>query len=239
MAKLLVVEDEDHIARGLVFNLELDGHEVRWLRDGQAAHDLVVGAREPFDLVVLDLMLPGLSGVDVCRAMRHADVFTPVLMLTAKRHEKDKVQGLQVGADDYVTKPFNLEELLARVDGLLRRRAWDAKAAPAPEPVVEPEPDVLAFRDVEIDFARHEASVGGREVNLTPIEMAIMRTFKAHEGRVLTREDLLKEAWGTDAPITTRTVDNFILRLRKLFEVDPANPTHIRSVRGRGYKFVR
>lgn len=239
MAKLLVVEDEDHIAKGLVFNLELDGHEVRWVREGTAAQALLVEAREAFDLVLLDLMLPGLSGVDVCRAMRVAGIYTPVLMLTAKHHEKDKIQGLQVGADDYVTKPFNLEELLARVDGLLRRRRWDAAAGPAPEPAPPPVEDTLAFRDVLIDFARHEATVGGREVKLTAIEMAIMKTFKAHEGRVLTREELLKEAWGTEAPITTRTVDNFILRLRKAFEVDPANPTHIRSVRGKGYKFVR
>ena len=238
MARLLVVEDEDHIARGLVFNLELDGHEVCWLREGSAAQALLVEQREPFDLVVLDLMLPGLSGVDVCRAMRLAGIYTPVLMLTAKHHEKDKIQGLQVGADDYVTKPFNLEELLARVDGLLRRRRWDAEVGPSAASEPAPE-DTLTFRDVAIDFVRHEATVGGHEVKLTAIEMAIMQTFKAHEGRVLTREELLKEAWGTDAPITTRTVDNFILRLRKLFEPDPANPTHIRSVRGKGYKFVR
>ena len=238
MARLLVVEDEDHIARGIVFNLELDGHEVRWVREGTSAQALLVEQREAFDLVVLDLMLPGLSGVDVCRAMRVAGIYTPVLMLTAKSHEKDKIQGLQVGADDYVTKPFNLEELLARVDGLLRRRRWDAEGGQPAAAPAEPPEDTLAFRDVVIDFARHEATVGGREVKLTAIEMAIMRTFKAHEGRVLTREELLKEAWGTDAPITTRTVDNFILRLRKLFEPDPANPTHIRSVRGKGYKFV-
>lgn len=238
MAKLLVVEDEHHIARGLIFNLELEGHTVVWLSDGQAAQDRVVTQGESFDLVVLDLMLPVLSGIDVCRAMRLAGIYTPVLMVTAKHQESDKILGLQVGADDYVTKPFNLEELLARVDGLLRRRRWDA-AAPGSVAPVEPAPDDLRFRDVVLDFARHEATVGGVEVKVTPIEMAIMRAFKLHEGRVLTREDLLREAWGTEAPITTRTVDNFILRLRKLFEADPTNPTHIRSVRGRGYKFIR
>lgn len=232
MARLFLLEDEDHIGKGLVFNLELDGHEVVWAREGHAAHQALVVRKEPYDLVLLDVMVPGLSGVAVCQAMRDAAIYTPVLILTAKQAEADKVRGLQAGADDYVTKPFNLEELLARVDGMLRRQRWTAEPAPAATPP-------LLFRDVVIDFERHEATVGGREVKLTPIEMAIMRTFGANEGRVLTREDLLREVWGPDAPDTTRTVDNFILRLRKAFEADPTNPTHIRSVRGRGYKFVR
>jgi DNA-binding response OmpR family regulator len=236
VSELLLVEDEENIARGLLFNLELDGHRVTWLRDGQAAYDKLLKAKETFDLIVLDLMLPGISGIDLCRALRASGNYTPVLMLTAKNHEKDKVQGLQVGADDYVTKPFNLEELLARIEGLLRRRAWEAEQAP--DRLVA-ETQVLKFSDVSIDFDRHEAHVGGTEVNLTPIEMALMKTFAVHEGRVLSREDLLREAWGTEAPMTTRTVDNFILRLRKLFEPDPSRPLHIRSVRGRGYKFLR
>jgi DNA-binding response OmpR family regulator len=235
MADLLLVEDEDHIGRGLQFNLELDGHRVRWLRDGRAALEALVDRREPFDLVVLDLMLPGLSGLDLCRAMRAHGVFTPVLMLTARHHEKDKVQGLHVGADDYVTKPFNLEELLARVEGLLRRSAWEAQRHRETQP---PPGQVLRFGAAVVDFDRHEAHVGGVETRLTSIEMAILRLFHANPGRVLTREDLLREAWGTDAAITTRTVDNFILRLRKAFEPDPAAPVHILSVRGRGYKFV-
>ncbi|MEB3198859.1 MAG: response regulator transcription factor [Candidatus Sericytochromatia bacterium] len=235
MARLLLVEDEDHIAQGLRFNLELDGHVVTWLRDGRQAHEVLFDRQEAFDLIVLDLMLPGISGSDLCRALRTTGNYTPVLMLTAKQHEKDKVQGLQVGADDYVTKPFNLEELLARIEGLLRRRAWEAQRPLAKEA----QDDRLVFANVVIDFARHEATVAGQEINLTPIEMAMMKAFKAHEGRVLSREDLLREAWGTEASITTRTVDNFILRLRKLFEPDPAHPVYIRSVRGRGYKFVR
>ncbi|MEB3329452.1 MAG: response regulator transcription factor [Candidatus Sericytochromatia bacterium] len=230
-----MIEDEEHIARGLQFNLELEGHRVRWLRDGRAALEAVVERRERYDLVVLDLMLPGLSGLDVCRAMRSQGVLTPVLMLTARHHEKDKVQGLQLGADDYVTKPFNLEELLARIEGLLRRSAWEAARHRG---MGEAATSVLRFSSAVVDFERHEARVNGLEVHLTPIEMAIMRHFHGNAGKVLTREELLREAWGTDAAITTRTVDNFILRLRKLFEPDPANPVHIRSVRGRGYKFV-
>jgi DNA-binding response OmpR family regulator len=229
MARLLLVEDEGHIATGIKFNLELDGHEVVWLAEGSAAAKLLLEDRERFDLIIMDLMLPGVSGLDLCRALRKREDYTPVLMLTAKNHDKDKVAGLQLGADDYVTKPFNLEELLMRVEGLLRRRRWDAG----------PVRQTLSFRDVTIDFTGCEARVGGQEIKLTPIEMELMKVFAGHEGEVLTREDLLREAWGTEAPLTTRTVDNFILRLRKLFEVDPANPAHILSVRGRGYKFLR
>jgi DNA-binding response OmpR family regulator len=229
MARLLLVEDEAHIATGIKFNLELDGHEVTWLSEGGAAARLLLEEHQVFDLLILDIMLPEVSGLDLCRALRKREDFTPVLMLTAKNHDKDKVAGQQLGADDYVTKPFNLEELLMRVEGLLRRRRWDAGKAH----------HVLAFRDVTIDFTSCDTRVGGQELKLTPIEMELMKVFANHEGEVLTREDLLREAWGTEAPLTTRTVDNFILRLRKLFEVDPANPAHILSVRGRGYKFQR
>lgn len=236
-----MVEDEDHIARGLLFNLELDGHTVVWLRDGQEAYERLVVAREGFDLIILDLMLPGISGIDLCRALRTCGNYTPVLMLTAKNHEKDKVQGLQVGADDYVTKPFNLEELLARVEGLLRRQAWGSQHPPPSSDSGVPNQGTasLSFGNVQIDFDRHEVRVGGQEVHVTPLEIALMKTLAAHEGRVLSREDLLREVWGTEAPMATRTVDNFILRLRKLFEPDPTHPRHIRSVRGRGYKFSR
>jgi DNA-binding response OmpR family regulator len=234
MSELLLVEDEVHIANGLKFNLELEGHHVTWVRDGLDAQRLLLGDRRTYDLIILDIMLPGMSGLDLCRALRRLEDYTPVLMLTAKQYDKDKVLGLQLGADDYVTKPFNLEELLARVDGLLRRRRWQAGGAATP-----PVEDVLSFGDATINFTTFEARVGGAEVKLTSIEMLVMKLFKDNEGRVLTREEFLKEAWGTDAPITTRTVDNFISRLRKVFEKDPANPKHILSVRGMGYKFIR
>jgi DNA-binding response OmpR family regulator len=234
MSELLLVEDEVHIANGLKFNLELEGHHVTWVRDGIDAQRLLMGDRRTYDLIILDIMLPGMSGLDLCRALRRLEDYTPVLMLTAKQYDKDKVLGLQMGADDYVTKPFNLEELLARVDGLLRRRRWQSGGPAAP-----PVEDVLAFGDACINFTTFEARVGGVEVKLTSIEMLVMKLFKENEGRVLTREEFLKEAWGTDAPITTRTVDNFISRLRKVFEKDPANPKHILSVRGMGYKFIR
>ena len=233
MADLLLVEDEDHIANGLKFNLELDGHAVTWVREGGAAKRLLIDERRPFDLIILDIMLPEMSGLDLCRALRKLEDYTPILMLTAKHYDKDKIQGLQVGADDYVTKPFNLEELLARIEGLLRRQRW-AGSRPAACP-----DDVLTFGDAVVNFTSFDVTVAGQEVKLTPTEMMVMKLFSDNEGRVLTREELLAKAWGTDAPITTRTVDNFILRLRKVFEQDPANPAHILSVRGKGYKFVR
>jgi two-component system alkaline phosphatase synthesis response regulator PhoP len=236
MSKLLLVEDEAHIANGLKFNLELEGHEVQWVKDGLMAQQLLITELAQFDLIILDLMLPGMSGLDLCRALRKLEDYTPVLMLTAKQYDKDKVAGLQMGADDYVTKPFNLEELLARIDGLLRRQRWAGGPA---RPAKDAADEVLHFGDAVVNFATFEVTVGGTEVKLTPIEMMIMKLFKDHEGRVLTREEFLKEAWGTEAPITTRTVDNFISRLRKVFEEDPANPRHILSIRGQGYKFIR
>jgi DNA-binding response OmpR family regulator len=235
VSRLLLVEDEEHIANGLKFNLELEGHEVVWLKEGLVAQELLASGAERFDLIILDLMLPGMSGLDLCRGLRKLENYTPVLMLTAKQYDKDKILGLQMGADDYVTKPFNLEELLARIDGLLRRARWatgGARGGPAAE-------DVLRFGDAMINFTTCEARVGESELKLTAIEMMIMKLFKENEGRVLSREEFLKEAWGTEAPIATRTVDNFILRLRKLFEEDPTNPKHILSIRGRGYKFIR
>lgn len=232
MARILIVEDEEHIARGLKFNLELDGHSVEIAADGLLAYQTVVEEGQVFDLVVLDVMLPSLSGFDVCRGIRKQENYTPILMLTAKTFDKDKVLGLQVGADDYVTKPFNLEELLARVTSLLRRRQWDSRPMRAL-------PSELAFRDVLIDFERAETTIAGESIKLTAIELAIMRCFADREGKVISREDLMKEAWGLAGHVNTRTVDNFIMRLRRLFEADPANPVHLLSVRGTGYRFSR
>lgn len=231
MANILLVEDEAHIANGLTFNLELEGHAVTLLRDGSEAKRVLVDERREFDLIILDLMLPGMSGLDLCRGMRKRGIFTPVLMLTAKSQPKEKVEGLHLGADDYVTKPFNLEELLARVETLLRRARWQQPASP--------EDSVLTFGDARVDFERFEATVRGEEVKLTPIEFQILRTFQDHQGKVLSREQLLEGAWGFTGPASTRTVDNFIMRLRRAFEPDPSQPRHFLSVRGAGYKFVR
>lgn len=231
MARILVVEDESHIANGLKFNLELDGHQVDVIGDGQVAFDLLTSEQRAFDLLVLDVMLPSLSGFDVCRAVRKKGILLPILMLTAKNFDKDKVHGIQIGADDYVTKPFNLEELLARISGLLRRRSWDRSRTDAPAH--------LEFGNVQIDFERAEALVDGQLVKLTPIEFNIMRCFAERQGKVVSREELMEVAWGLQGPVNTRTVDNFIMRLRRVLEPDPAQPHHIQSVRGLGYRFVK
>ena len=231
MGRVLIVEDEVHIAGGMKFNLELEGHEVTLVDDGLEARRLLLDERVPFDLVILDVMLPHVSGLELCRAVRRASNFTPILMLTAKREEADKIHGLRQGADDYMTKPFNLEELLARVEAMLRRRAWQA-----PPPAAS---DMLSFGEVTINFDTFEARVRGSEVKLTPIEFSIMRYFRDHEGKVVSRDELLQAAWGYSGSAETRTVDNFIMRLRKALEPEPGRPRHILSVRGAGYKFQR
>jgi len=228
---ILIVEDEAHIAAGLRFNLELEGHQVEVATDGLEAKRLLIEEARSYDLVILDLMLPHVSGFELCRAIRRQSNTMPILMLTAKREDPDKVYGLRMGADDYVTKPFNLEELLARIDAILRRKGWSA-----PSPV---EHDVLTFGKVRIDFDTFEATVDGEEVKLTPIEFGIMRYFRDNEGVVLSRDQLLEAVWGWQNPASTRTVDNFILRLRRTLEPVPSSPKHLLSVRGAGYKFVR
>jgi len=228
--RILVVEDEVHIAKGLKFNLELEGHSVEVISDGMKAYEAVSDGGRPYDLIILDIMLPSLSGFDVCRGIRKQEIYTPILMLTAKSFDKDKITGLTVGADDYLTKPFNLEELIVRVHSLLRRRNWDRKRPAGP-------PD-LRFRDVIIDFERALTTIAGIEVNLTPIELKVMRCLAAAQGRVVSREELMEVAWNLSGPVNTRTVDNFIMRLRRLFEADPSRPRHILSVRGEGYRLV-
>lgn len=231
MAKILIVEDEAHIATGLQFNLELEGHQVEVATDGLLAKRLLIEESRSYDLVILDLMLPHVSGFELCRAIRRQSSTMPILMLTAKREDPDKVYGLRMGADDYVTKPFNLEELLARIEAILRRKDWSA-----PAPAVH---DLLCFGDVQIDFDTFVATVGGIEVKLTPIEFGLMRVFRDSEGVVLSRDQLLESVWGWQNPASTRTVDNFVMRLRRALEPVPSQPRHILSVRGAGYKFVR
>ncbi len=228
--KLLVVEDEKHLAAGLKLNFELEGFRVDICETArQAVQQLVEGA--PYDVIVLDVMLPDLDGFELCRRIRNSGNVTPIIMLTARGEPGDRVQGLNAGADDYIAKPFELSELLARVHSALRRRLWDKTHARAV-------PSRLAFDGVEVDFATHEVRVNGKPVALTQLELDLLRYFADHPNRVLSREELLEEVWKLGGSYNTRTVDNFIVRLRRHFEQDPRKPRYFVAVRGSGYKFV-
>ncbi len=233
MPRILVVEDEVHLAEGLQYNLEAEGHEVELAADGRAAVGCLAESETPFDLVVLDVMLPEMSGFEVARRVRAAGNYVPILILTAKDDAADRVRGLEEGADDYLLKPFELEELLARVRGLLRRRRWDG---------VSPEdraPQTVRFGEVEVRFDRFELETPRGTVQLTTREAGLLRALIDREGDAVTRGDLLEEVWGLRAETRTRVVDSFVSRLRKYIEPDPSRPRHIVSVRGHGYRFVR
>jgi two-component system alkaline phosphatase synthesis response regulator PhoP len=231
MARILVVEDEAHLAEGLQFNLEAEGHEVVVASDGNTALERILAGESGFDLVLLDLMLPGLSGFEVLRRMRAAGVLAPVLVLTAKDETSDRVRGLEEGADDYLTKPFHLDELLARVRTILRRWSWYARDAGRGK--------LLRFGDNEFDFATFQGrSWDGTLQQLTQKEAIILKVLAERESEVVSREDLLDKAWGYELYPSTRTIDNFIVRLRKRFERDPQAPRHFHTVRGIGYRFT-
>ena len=222
MARILVVEDEPDIALGLQLDLRDEGHQVEVAGNGDEA---ARRAREPgWDLILLDVMLPGKDGFEVCRELRRAKIRTPVLMLTAKAQEAEKVMGLDMGADDYVTKPFSPRELRARIRALLRR------AAPETEPAQR-------FGECEVDFDRAELRRRGERMDLTAIELKMLQFFLRNPGRVLTRTQVIDEVWGRGVAITDRVVDTHVVKLRKKIEADPAEPRHIVSVRGIGYRF--
>jgi two-component system alkaline phosphatase synthesis response regulator PhoP len=221
MSRILVVEDEATIARALEDDFRAQGYDVELAADGRTGFEQA--RTNAFDLVVLDVMLPGKDGFDVCRDLRRAGTRTPILMLTARTHEAEKVLGLELGADDYVTKPYSRRELQARVKALLRRSADDL-------------PETSRFGDVEVDFARGEIRRGGRIVEVTPLEFRVLAAFVRHPGRVLTRQQLLDEAWGRDLFVTDRVVDNQVTNLRKKIEPDPSHPRYVVTVPGQGYR---
>ena len=225
MSLILIVEDDPAILRGLKDNLEFESYEVLTATDGETGCRLI-REKNP-DLVILDLMLPKLSGNELCRKVRADGVTTPILMLTARGEEGDQVLGLDLGADDYVTKPFSVRELLARIRALLRR-------AQPPRGL----PDELRFDDVVVDFRRYEARKGEIVLELTRKEFGILRLMAARTGEVVTRDELLNEVWGYENYPTTRTVDNHIASLRTKFESDPSQPRHLLTVHGVGYKLV-
>jgi len=226
MIKVLVVEDDPAILRGLADNLRFEGYEVFTAQDGEAGARLQRVHRP--DLIVLDLMMPRVGGLELCRRLRGEGVQTPILMLTAKSEEADRVAGLDLGADDYVTKPFSVKELMARIRALLRR------AQPG-----QNLPDHLRFGNVEVDFRRYEAKKNERLVEMTRKEFAILRFLAARAGEVVTRDELLNEVWGYEAYPVSRTVDNHVAGLRAKLEEDPSEPAHILTVHGVGYRFIR
>jgi DNA-binding response OmpR family regulator len=225
MSVILVVEDDPAILRGLADNLRFESYEVLTAEDGESGYKLL--AEKKPDLLILDLMLPRMSGYEVCRKARAAGITTPIMMLTARGEEADRVLGLDLGADDYVAKPFSIRELLARVRAILRR-AQPAAALP----------DELRFGDVMVDFRSYEARKGGSPLEMTPKEFQVLRLLASRSGEVVTRDELLNEVWGYENYPTTRTVDNHVATLRAKIELDPANPEHLRTVHGVGYKFI-
>jgi DNA-binding response OmpR family regulator len=233
--RVLVVEDEEAIASALVFNLERKGYLVELVGDGGVALERAATSR--FDLVILDVRLPGLDGFEVCQRLRQAGDFTPILMLTARAQPDDITFGLKVGADDYVTKPFDLAELLARVEGLLRRQAWSRRAGERP-PEDNDGRQRRSFGEYWVDFDSYEAQTQAGIVALSQKEIAVMRVFLARPQQVVTRRELLAEVWQLPHHPNERVVDNVIVALRRHFEKDSARPRHIVSVRGVGYRFA-
>jgi DNA-binding response OmpR family regulator len=225
MITILAIEDDAAILRGLTDNLSFEGYEVIAATDGETGYQLQRD-RKP-DLIVLDLMLPRMSGFEFCRKLRGEGIQTPILMLTARSEEPDRVLGLDLGADDYVTKPFSVRELMARIRSLLRR------SQPRPEL-----PDDLRFDSVEIDFRRYEARRGGQSFEMTRKEFAILRFLASRAGEVVSRDELLNEVWGYESYPSSRTVDNHVAGLRAKLERDSSQPEHLKTVHGVGYKFV-
>jgi DNA-binding response OmpR family regulator len=257
MSRVLVVEDEAHLADGLRFNLQAEGHAVEVAADGETALDRLVEKKERFDVVVLDVMLPGKSGFDVAALLREKKNYVPILMLTARGRAEDVLQGFASGADDYLPKPFELAILIARLESLLRRSVWmkDTDVAEtdsgAEDSVAEREialpqrtgeeeagRDVFSFGGKSIDFAELELRTLGNTIHLTVMEAELLRYLVRSEGRVVSRKAILEDVWGLHEDTDTRAIDNFVVRLRRYIEEDPSHPKHLQTVRGVGYRFV-
>jgi two-component system, OmpR family, alkaline phosphatase synthesis response regulator PhoP len=247
-ANILVVEDEEHLARGLKFNLEAEGYKTQVAGDGETALDLLLHKKAEFDLLVLDIMLPGKDGFTVATELRQANLFIPLLMLTARGRPEDVLKGFAAGADDYLPKPFDLGILLARIESLLRRRDWlrsmatdsvSETAGPGVVPSGEPrEFDVYAFSGRQVDFATLELKANGKIFRLTLMEAELLRHLIRNSGKVVSRKQILEQVWNLHEDTDTRAIDNFIVRLRKYIEDDPTKPQHLLTVRGIGYRFV-
>jgi DNA-binding response OmpR family regulator len=239
MSRILIVEDEQHLADGLRFNLEAECYDTEVFETGEAALERLRADDPPVDLVVLDVMLPGLSGFDVASRLRQQQHYVPILMLTARGRADDIVKGFEAGADDYLPKPFELSVLIARIEGLLRRQRWGRKSAvAAPQPDTLPAADHYSFAGREIDFAGLALRRDGRTLPLTLMEVNLLRYLVLREGQVVSRKEILEQVWGVHEDTDTRAIDNFIVRLRRHIEDDPASPKHLLTVRSVGYRFV-
>lgn len=226
MKRILVIEDDPALLKGLLASLKEEHYDLLSCGDGKKGFQMA--KTENLDLILLDLMLPGKNGQDICRDLRRDGVSTPILMLTSRKGETDKVLGLELGADDYVTKPFSLQELKARIKALLRRQGGLKK-----------ELEEYSFADTHVDFKKQEALKGGKKLDLSAKEFHILKYFAQREGEVVGRDNLLTDVWKYEELPTTRTVDNFILTLRKKLEKNPAKPKHLLTIHGSGYKFVK
>jgi DNA-binding response OmpR family regulator len=233
VSRILIVEDEQHLADGLRFNLEAEGHEATVARDGEQALDLLLRERRPVDVVVLDVMLPGKDGFAVAAELRAAGQFVPILMLTARGRPEDVLRGFESGADDYLPKPFELAILLARIRGLLRRRHWNEQEAEPAEAV----PDVYEFAGRTLDFGAMEVRAHGKSYRLTQMECDLLKYLVRNAGQAVSRGTLLEKVWGLHESTDTRAIDNFIVRLRRYLEDRPSSPKILLTVRGVGYKF--
>jgi DNA-binding response OmpR family regulator len=247
MSRVLVVEDEAHLAQGLRFNLEAEGYSAEVVGDGEAATDRLIEKKENFDAIVLDIMLPGKDGFSVVSELRAARNYVPVLMLTARGQPEDVLKGFAAGADDYLPKPFDLSILLARLQGLLRRSQWAQGGKPGANlrdsPTASDAPGVgdfgtFSFAGKTIDFGTLELRASGSVTRLTLMESELLRHLVRSEGRVVSRKEILEEVWNLHEDTDTRAIDNFMVRLRRYIEDDPAQPRHLLTVRGVGYRFL-
>jgi len=224
--KILIIEDEEDLVKGLKLNLQDEGYEVKYAFNGKEG--LEKALKEKPDLILLDIMLPGMNGLEICKELRQNKMDIPILMLTAKGEEIDKVIGLEVGADDYISKPFSIRELLARVKAHLRREKRGGEAVPS----------IVQLKSLKIDFGHYKIIRKENEIDLTSLEVDVLRYLIGQDGKVVSRDDLLDKIWGYEKFPTTRTIDNHILKLRKKIENDPNHPRHILTVYGGGYRFV-
>ncbi|MCM3906207.1 MAG: response regulator transcription factor [Pyrinomonadaceae bacterium] len=248
MSSVLVVEDEQHLADGLRFNLEAEGYTVDTVSNGEAALSLLLEGEQPFDVIVLDVMLPGKDGFTVASELRASGKFVPVLMLTARGRPEDVLRGFESGADDYLPKPFELSVFMARLNALLRRREWFHRDQAetnreASEPFADevdggPVDEVFEIDGKTIDLGALELRTPTQTVRLTLMEVQLLRYLIRHEGKVISRKAMLEDVWGVHEDTDTRAIDNFIVRLRKYLEDEPTRPRHLLTVRGVGYRFV-